>query len=160
MTSCAQVKFTEGITTVNNQKFDVRKSTMTFNDKKSWYIFPQKNKYKGSIPPPKDNYQFPMRRLDIHVDLDLVNNIVYRILKDKKEALHNKNEKLSILFKFETNGILTDINYSLSEDTIISPTEIGQIDTALRQEIKATFTGQDYKHYIAVDYNLPRPISF
>ncbi|MBD1387013.1 hypothetical protein IDJ75_17130 [Mucilaginibacter rigui] len=158
--SCAQAKFTEGVNIVNNQKFEVARSTMAFNDKKPWYIFPQKNKYKGPIPRPADNYKFPMRRSDIHVDNDMTSTIVYRVLKDKKEALHNKNEKLGILFVFETNGILTDANYTLAEDSIITLSEIEQIDTALRQEIKASFTGQDYTHYVAVDYNLPRSISF
>jgi hypothetical protein len=160
ITGCAQTKFTEGVNTINNQKFEVSRSTMVFNDKKPWYIFPQKNKYKGPIPRPADNYKAPMRRSDIHVDNDMISAIVYRILKDKKQTLHNKNEKLGILFVFETNGILTDANYTLAEDSIITLAEIEQIDTALRQEIKATFTGQDYTHYVAVDYNLPRSISF
>ncbi|MES2060936.1 MAG: hypothetical protein V4456_03395 [Bacteroidota bacterium] len=159
MTGCAQTKFTEGISTVNNQKFDIARSTMVFDGKKPWFIHPSKNKYNGPLPPPKDNYQFPMRRSEIHVDLEKVNTIVYRVLQEKKQALRNKNEKLGVSFKFETNGTLTDVNYTLSEDTIITLAEIEQIDTALRQGIKATFTGPSYTHYIAVDYSFPS-ISF
>ncbi|MEO3402567.1 hypothetical protein AAFN85_01595 [Mucilaginibacter sp. CAU 1740] len=156
MTSCAQTRFTEGVSTIGNQKFDITKSSLTVNNKRSWFVSSQKNKYQGPIPLPKDNYDMPVSKSDIHVDLDKVRSIVYQFLNNKKQELHNKNEKLGMAFKFETNGSLVYVSYTLFEDTIITLADLEQIDTALRQEIKATFSGQSYDHYIAVDYNFPR----
>jgi hypothetical protein len=156
ITSCAQNKFTEGVITVNNEKFDVKKSTINLDNIRPIFVHSLKNKYTGPIPPPKDNYQFRVLKSDIHVDTDLVMKIVYEELNDKKPALHNKGESIGIHFIFETDGKLTDASYSLMEGSAITPSEIVKIDTELRKQIKASFTGIDYKYYTAVDYFLPR----
>ncbi|MFD0794995.1 hypothetical protein ACFQZX_15340 [Mucilaginibacter litoreus] len=155
LSSCAQNKIVQGTTTVNNQKFKIMKSKFLLKDSKTISVFPEKNKYKGPLPSRKDGSDIPFRKSDIHVDIAKVNNIINDVLKAKRQRLHENQEKIAISFIFETTGILTDINYTLSDGTIITTNELEHIDSLLRQQIKASFTGSQYKNYIAVDYLVP-----
>ncbi|QHS54834.1 hypothetical protein GWR56_04460 [Mucilaginibacter sp. 14171R-50] len=152
---CAQTKFSVGKKTFKKETFTITKSQILTNNQRSWFIFPEKNKYKGPVPPSFNNYQFKVLKSDIHLNIEQVNDIVYGNLKNKRQALHEKNEKLGIIFIFETDGSTANISYTLQENTLITPVEIEQIDIDLRKNIKVTFTGTDYKYYKAVNYAFP-----
>ena len=158
ITSCAQTKFKEGIVKGKRETFEVMRSPVVHNQNHI-FIYPKKNKYKGPIPDPKDNYQFRVLTSDIHVDIDKIKQIVNDVLKDKINLLHERKEILGMRFIFNTDGTLADNNFTLLKVSKITPAEIKLIDNRLRSDIKATFTGIDYKHYVAVDYNF-RAIQF
>ncbi len=63
---------------------------------------------------------------------------------------------IDCILKFEPSGQLTDVGFTLHENTIINLEDIERIDEALRARIKATFTGTSYLHYIALTYYVPR----
>jgi protein-arginine kinase len=92
---------------------------------------------------------------DLHVDKDAINQIIYNVLNDKLVALKNNKETMSVLVNFEPNGKITDISFTLKEKTQITLEEIEDIDQKLRKNITASFTGEAYKHYIAINYDLP-----
>lgn len=113
------------------------------------------NKYPTGIPysvEEKKRTFLPMDpKKDIHVDNNIIKQVVLSVLNYKLEALKKNKETLSIIFVFEPSGKLTDIGFFPKEKTIISLEDIENIDTKLRQTVKVTFTGTQYKYYIGIN---------
>ncbi|WP_179414249.1 hypothetical protein HDF19_16055 [Mucilaginibacter sp. E4BP6] len=154
----AQTKLTPGEIQGKHDTFIVNK--LSYHDSVRYIdIYSKSNKYNNGIPYTKEekNRTFvPMDfRKDLHVDKDAAKQIIYTILSDKLAALKNNKETMSVLVEFETDGKITDISFTLKEDTLVSLEDIEQIDYSLRKNITATFTGENYKHYIAINYNFP-----
>ncbi len=160
LTQCAaQTKIQDGEIKAKHATYSVKKSTTDFGKGKPFHIFSLKNKYEHGIPRPRAG-ALPILKSDFHVNEDQIKTIVYDVLGNKIKELHNHNETFSVWFVFETTGELTDINYSLQENTIITTQEIDAIDVRLRAEVKATFTGRDYQNYKAVNYPYFKPVIF
>jgi len=96
-----------------------------------------------------------MQKKDIHIDLDQLKSIVGNVLREKSDILKEKSEYLSFLFTFSQKGDLVDIAYFLPRKTPISISDISKIDTLLKTNVKATFTGIDYLQYYFIDYSPP-----
>lgn len=158
-TSCAaQTKIQEGVLKAKHANYSIKKSTMDFGKGHPYFIFSSKNKYARGIP--GDSWSLPeVKRSDVHVNENQIKEIVYDVLGDKTKELHEHKEVFSVWFVFEINGVLTDTNYTLQENTTITTKEIDAIDARLRSEVKATFTGKNYLTHKAVEYYL-QPIVF
>ncbi len=159
LTRCAaQNKIQEGEIKAKHASYSIKKSAMDFGKGHPYFIFSSKNKYEHGVPhTSKDD--LPLKKSDIHVNEDQIKLIVYDVLGEKTKELHRHKEAFSVWFVFEVNGVLTDTNYSLQENTIITTKEIDAIDARLRAEVKASFTGKNYLNYKAVEYYF-NPILF
>jgi hypothetical protein len=116
-------------------------------------IYSKSNKYIGGIPHPKAKNLLPVNQnTDIHVDKKAVKQIIYNVLSRKLIELKQNKESLDVAFDFHPNGELTDVSYTLREDTFITLQDIEEIDRQLRSTIKATFTGRAYLKYEAIYY--------
>jgi hypothetical protein len=117
------------------------------------------NKYNNGIPyskAEKDRRFLPMNpKKDIHINNDAIKQIILGVLGNKLDAMKRNKEEMSLILKFEPDGKLTDIGFTLHENTLISIQNIEEIDHQLRASIKATFTGKQYLQYIAINYYPP-----
>ena len=122
-------------------------------------IYSNSNKYKNGVPYTKaeKNRTFvPMDfRKDLHVNQNVLKQIIYNKLSNKLNSLKSNKETMRVNIEFEPNGKVTDIIFTLKENTNITLEDIEQIDQKIRRDINATFTGENYKQYIAIDYYLP-----
>jgi len=114
------------------------------------------SKYAEGYPGPLIKDPLPVLRSDIHVNFDNVKRIVQEILKDKLPQLRENKEKLGIRVWFEQNGRIEGGFFAtMNKNTLIRPREIHEIYLRIKNEIHATFTGQDYKNYILIPYKYP-----
>lgn len=102
----------------------------------------------------------PVEEKDKHADTALAKSIVMDVLKDKRVILRENKDFVRVNYVFYQNGDVMNINFSLPKHTLITPTEIARIDQRLRKEMKAWFTGRDYKEYPAIHYNKQKRIYF
>ena len=122
------------------------------------------SKNKTPVPrPSKEEYLaglLPVMEKDKHADTVRATAIVKEVLKDKIVELRENKDYISIRYVFYQNGQVMNINYGLPQYTLITPTEIAEIDQRLRKEVKAWFTGRDYKQFPAIHYNKQKRIYF
>lgn len=155
----AQERFEHGTMNVGDAVYDIRIST-------EYPVIGISNlsKNKKEIPrPSRGGYHdgvFPIREEDKHADTVLAKSIVMDILKDKLVLLKENKDFVGINYVFYQNGKVMNIDFILPKYTLITPTEIARIDTRLRKEMKAWFTGRDYKEYPAIHYNKQKRIYF
>jgi len=156
-TGCyAQNKFPEGISKVKNEQFQVE---YTGIENELILVYNVKSRYTkgGSL---SDNpLVLPFSQDDIHFDITAANAIIQKVLKPKNEKLHQNEDFVHVIFKFEQSGKLTDISYGFKKGTLISLEDIAEIDARLRKNITASFTGKAYKDYKFLIYYL-RQIRF
>jgi hypothetical protein len=155
----AQTKLTPGELKGKYETFIVQDLDEPYNTEKSILVYSKSNKYNNGIPysaAEKDPRFLPMHpKREMHINIDSIKQIVYTVLNKKLSELKINKESMNILLKFEPNGNLTDIGFSLHQNTLITLEDIEAIDRQLRVTIKATFTGTQYSKYIAINYNPP-----
>jgi len=161
--SFAQTELIPGEIKGKHDTFIVSRLNTPWDTVKYIGIDNKRNKYNKGIPyseAQKDRRFLPMNpKKDIHVNNDAVKQIVYSVLSSKQHILKQNKEKMNLTFIFEPNGKLTDIGFTLHENTAINIQDIEEIDKQLRASIKVTFTGSKYLKYIAINYYMP-PIVF
>jgi hypothetical protein len=118
------------------------------------------NKYDNGMPQPHVRNLLPVSKQDIHVDNDAIKQIVYTVLTGKLAALKKNGEILYLNIKFLQNGNITDLSYTLHENTIITLQDIETIDRQLRMNVKAKFTGVQYHQYEVIYYQQPPSFVF
>ena len=121
-------------------------------------VYSKSNKYNSGIPrseKEKAPHFLHMHDRDIHVNNDNVKQIVLNVLNKKLPALKQNKEQMTIIITLEPDGKLTDVSFTLRENTLVTLEDIEAIDRQLKANIKATFTGNQYKQYIAMDYYPP-----
>jgi len=106
-----------------------------------------------AYPPPKNPNAFPVLKSDIHIDFDLVKEIILKIIEKKTAtALITNREKIGFGFGFAPTGEILGIHYLLQANTSITAHDIVIIDEALKAKVKASFTGKDYLDYYIISY--------
>ena len=151
-TGCyAQNKYSEGISKAKGEQFQI---TYTGLDNDLIVISNVKNKYAKGGPVSDNPNALPFRREDIHIDVPAANAIIQQVLKPKNEKLHQNEDFVNVLFRFERSGKLSDISFGLKPNTLISLEDIAEIDARLRGIISATYTGKAYKDHKTFMYSL------
>ena len=165
-TQCfAQTRLLAGEVKSNNKTFIVHKIKPMLSDtEKIISVYSKSNKYNNGIPyskAEKDPRFLPMNQVtDMHVNVDEIKPLVYGVLGDKIRRLKQNKESIEFDLIFKPNGEIVDMTFFLNENTLISAQEIEEIDTQLRNKIKATFTGKQYLNYEAIPYGRMPKIVF
>lgn len=155
----AQEKFVQGNIHIGHDIYDIR-----INDEYPIIGISNLSKNKKAVPQPsRGGYVegvLPIEEEDKHADTVLAKSIIMDVLKSKLVALRENKDFIKVSYVFYQNGEVMNIDYILPQHTLITPREIAEIDHRLRKEIKAWFTGRDYKEYPAIYYNKQRRIYF
>ena len=147
----AQEMFTQGSMHIHGDVYDVR-----VNDDVSIIGVSNLSKNKKDIPKLKKEIVrdlLPIKEGDIKLDTAKEREIVLDILFNKKEILKSNKEAIGIRYIFYPNGQIMNIDFVLMKATVITPAEISAIDRCLRKEIKASFSGEEYKSFPVIPYS-------
>lgn len=145
----AQNKYPKGVSNVNGETFQI---SYTGPDNDFIVVYNVKSKYSG-VAASDNPHALLVKREDIHFDVSAVKAIIQQAFKTKKEKLHSNKDFLHIEFNFERSGKLSDISYGVEKKTLISMEDLANIDTRLREVIRATFTGNAFNDYKYLSYS-------
>ena len=151
--SCfAQNTLKDGKYNYDGKNFRVKKTTYL---DRSLISLRAVGRFENTPPPlPKDPYGYPPNRKDIHFDIDKVKEIVNDALVGKKKDLQENKDRIDISFDFlREGGSIESISYSFNGNTLINLKDIAKIDRELKKNIKATFTGNEYKNFFLISYS-------
>lgn len=154
----AQTKLTPGDLKGKNYAFHIDTIQKFYGDTVGHFgVYNKINKYLNGIPRSEEEKKptfLPMnQQKDVHVDLNMIKQTIFTVLNNKLSSLKNNKETLDYSLVFDPNGTLLNIDYILKNNTLISLEDIETIDTRLRQSIKVSFTGTQFKYYTAISYN-------
>ncbi|WP_316785554.1 hypothetical protein [Pedobacter frigiditerrae] len=152
--SCfAQNTLKDGKYTQDGKVFKVTKST--YQNKISFSVSVIGRFWDKPSPPPKDPNGFRTNKKDIHFDIANVQKIINDILIDKREGLQQNKDRIDLSFTFlQESGIIENISYFFNGSTMINLKDIAKIDKQLKKNIKATFTGNEYKNFYLIPYGM------
>lgn len=120
-----------------------------------------KNVPYKDVPKLKVKYEpLPILEKDMKVDTARAKSVVLDILKSKLNKLKSNKDYISVDYIFYPSGAVMRIDYILPKHTIITPKDLDKIDKCLRKEIKAHFTGNEYKAFPVIHYNAQKRIYF
>lgn len=141
----AQTRFVEGKNIIDSETFEARFSEelLVVWNVKNKHVIPR---FAGKYPP------LPIRKGDMQVDTTQQRKIIYEVLADKREKLHQQRECVAMTYEFGQDGKVINVIFGLPHNTIISPREIALIDKRLRKEVKATFAGIEYLKFSAIPF--------
>jgi hypothetical protein len=149
LTACsAQNQLSEGKVKGRRDSFKVHHVKYNFTKQADVLIYSDKNKYNNGIPYGKNEMELGVK--DVHIDQALIKKIMIDVLHDKLNLLHKHQEKISGILKFDLSGNVTDVGFSICENSIITIAELETIDNRLRAELKATYTGKAYLTHVAI----------
>jgi len=140
-----QIQLPAGKHEVNGNIFNVGYTDITvvvWNDKN---IYP--------IPAPIG--QFPpmaIRRGDMRVDTLQQQKIIKEIVKSRFKVLKEGNQWIRIKYIFNQSGEVMNVIFSFPHGALLTLTDVAEMDRRLRQELKATFRGVEYRSYQAIPY--------
>ena len=152
--SClAQSTLKDGKYTQDGKIYKITKST--YQNKASFSVSVIGRFWDKPSPPPKDPNGFRTNKRDIHFDIVNVQKIINDILIDKREGLQKNNDRIDLSFTFlQESGNIENISYFFNGNTIINLKDIAKIDKELKKNIKATFTGDEYKNFYLISYGM------
>jgi|GEM_PF-2476653 len=143
----AQKKFTTGSFKVQGREFSVKVDTGRFSGIR---ILDVEVKNIKLIAP--SERALPIRRQDMEVDTNKINLIFDKYLGVNKCKVIKNNELITLLLTFNQAGEVISSGYALRYNTLLTPTQIGFIDSELRRSIRATFVGDRYKEYLNISF--------
>lgn len=147
----AQDKFEHGHLRINDEVYDIR-----VNTESSIIGVSNLSKNKKDVPTLKREVArniFPIRERDIKFNVEKEKEIVLDILNSKRDILKSNKEAIGIRYIFYPDGRIMNIDFILLQKTIITPNEISAIDKRLRNELRASFSGEEYKAYPVIHYS-------
>jgi len=152
--SCfAQSTLKDGRHNYDGKVFKVTKSD--YSGKTSFSVTAIGRFWDKPSPPPKDPYGYPTAKKDIHFDIDKVKEIVNNVLSVKKKDLQQNMDRMDLSFTFlQENGSIESISYFFNGNTLINLRDIAKIDRELKKNVKATFTGNEYKNFYLISYGM------
>ncbi|SFH35165.1 hypothetical protein [Pedobacter insulae] len=110
------------------------------------------NKPQPSLKKPN---ALPIRKKDIHFDINKVKEITYNILEPNKKELNVNKERIDLHFTFNPeDGSIENIFYFFNGNTRINLKEIAKIDRQIKKQITANFTGNEYSDYYFIEYGI------
>lgn len=151
--SCfAQSTLKDGRYQLDGKVFKVTK--YNYSGKKTTFSVRALGRFENTYaPPPKDPHGYPTNKKDIHFDMDKVKEIVNDALAGKKKDLQQNKDRIGLSFEFlQETGSIESINYSFNSNTLINLKDIAKIDRELKKNIKATFTGNEYKNFYLISH--------
>ncbi len=154
--SCfAQTNLQDGKHHQDGRVFKVTKYKSDYSGKTSFSVTAIGRFWDKPSPPPKDPYGYPTAKKDIHFDIDKVKEIINGVLASKKEDLLQNKDRIDLSFTFlQENGSIESVSYFFNGNTLINLKDIAKIDRMLKKEIKATFTGNEYKNFYLISYGV------
>ena len=73
----------------------------------------------------------------------------------KKKDLQQNMDRMDLSFTFlQENGSIESISYFFNGNTLINLKDIAKIDRELKKNVKATFTGNEYKNFYLISYGM------
>lgn len=150
LTLSAQDQFKHGCIKIGSDIYDIQVDTES-----SIIGVSNISKNKNDIPKLEKEVArslLPIKELDINFDVEREKEIVLDVLNNKRNILTSNKEAMGIRYIFYPDGRIMNINFILLQKTAITPQEIAIIDKRLRSELKASFTGTEYKGYPVIHY--------
>lgn len=93
---------------------------------------------------------------DLDLDTQADQRIVFAVLAEKLHLLKENKEFIKIFYAFNPKGDIMVLQYTISNKTLITPTEIALIDSRIRNEIKGRFLTGGYEAWPII-YHSSRP---
>ncbi|MBB2143932.1 hypothetical protein GM921_00415 [Pedobacter sp. LMG 31464] len=149
----AQDTLKDGKYTQDGKVFKITKST--YLDKTSFSVSVIGRFWDKPSPPPKNPNGFRTNKKDIHFDIIKVKKIVSDVLNGKRNDLQQNKDRIDLSFTFlQENGSIENISYFFNGNTKINLKDIAKIDKEIKKNVKATFTGNDYKNFYLIPYGM------
>ncbi|MDB5116297.1 MAG: hypothetical protein JWQ79_1789 [Mucilaginibacter sp.] len=137
----------------------VVKNAMSFNSVDHIFVYLKSNHYINGNPHPKKR-PVPMRPKDLQINTEEIKPIVTKVLASKLLQLKQNKEEMNVQFMFNTKGAVIDVYFNLHANTLITVEDIEEIDKLLKNNVKASFTGIDYRNYEVINSNFIPPVVF
>lgn len=151
-TSCfAQTALKEGQHTYDGKTFDVKRHT--YLERTSISVSAIGRFYDKRPPLPKDPNGLPVKKKDVHFDIEKVKGIVNNVLASKRDELNRNNDRIDLSFAFlKQDGSIEYISYFLNGNTLIKLEDIAKIDMEIKRNVKATYTGNEHANFYLINY--------